>query len=141
MRGIEKIIIHCADTYASMDVGANEIRQWHLDRGWSDIGYHYVIRRNGVIETGRDLDDDGDVDEHVGAHALGHNAHSLGICLVGGKGNDGQPDCNFTLAQWESLGKLVSDLEARYPGADVIGHRDVSDKACPTFNAGAWWYG
>lgn len=143
MREITAIIIHCADTPASMDIGASEIRRWHVEgNGWKDIGYHYVIRRNGIIETGRDLDGDGDIDEEVGAHVAGHNATTIGICLVGGKGANGTPDCNFTVNQWDALERLVSDLTARYPGAEVKGHRDLDPgKACPTFDVPAWWAG
>lgn len=138
MRRIDALVIHASDTYPSMDIGVKEIRRWHLNRGWSDIGYHYVIRRNGLVETGRDIDGDGDVDEEIGAHALGHNKHTIGICMVGGKGQNNEPDCNFTRAQWRALDQLVTDLEIRYRGVKVFGHRDVSDKACPTFDADAW---
>lgn len=62
MRIIDTIIVHCSATKPSMDIGVEAIRQWHMNKGWSDIGYHYVIRRNGVVELGRDLDKDGDVD-------------------------------------------------------------------------------
>ena len=124
---IKKIIIHAADTPASMDIGAEEIRRWHVgDNGWRDIGYHYVIRRDGTLETGRD-------ELAPGAHAAGHNIGSIGICLVGGK-----PDCNFTSAQWACLDALVKDLAKRYPDSEVIGHRDVSDKPCPMFDVKAW---
>lgn len=127
MRAITKIIIHAADTPADMDIGAAEIRDWHVDdNGWRDIGYHYVIRRDGTLETGRD-------ELTPGAHAAGHNTGSVGVCLVGGK-----PDCNYTAAQWACLEALVRDLLGRYPGAEVIGHRDVSAKPCPMFDAKAW---
>lgn len=126
MREIDKIIIHCAYTPPSMDIGAAEIRQWHLARGWSDIGYHYVIRRNGEIEAGRAL-------QTIGAHAKGYNRHSIGVCLVGGK-----PDCNFTADQWESLHSLANELTAMHPGADLIGHNEVSPKSCPQFDVRAW---
>jgi len=84
MRIIDTVIVHCSATKPSMDIGVDVIRQWHMNKGWSDIGYHYVIRRNGAVELGRDLDKDGDVDEEIGAHAYGHNATSIGICLIGG---------------------------------------------------------
>ena len=72
-----------------MDIGVKEIRKWHVDENkWSDIGYHDVIRRNGAIETGRPL-------EKPGAHAKGHNQNAIGICLVGGKADDGGPEFNF----------------------------------------------
>ena len=59
MRKINLIVIHCSDTYARMDIGVNEIRQWHLQRGFNDIGYHYVIRRDGAIEQGRPIEKPG----------------------------------------------------------------------------------
>lgn len=131
MRDIRHIIIHCAFTPASMDIGAETIRRWHTEppRNWNDIGYHWVIRRDGAVEQGRE--------ERVsGAHALGRNHDSIGVCLVGGK-----PDCNFTRSQWESLSALVSAISRRYPDARVSGHRDHSGKDCPMFDAEAWWYG
>lgn len=134
---VEKVIIHAADTPAGMDVGVEEIRRWHVEgNGWSDIGYHYVIRRNGQIELGRDLDNDGDVEEHQGAHVYGHNLGTLGICMVGGK-----PDCNYTAAQWRSLAWLVRDILGRHglTVSDVYGHREFdSGKTCPQFDAPAW---
>jgi len=126
MRKINTIIIHAADTPANMDIGAAEIDRWHKERGWSGIGYHYVIRRDGSLEYGRP-------ESEQGAHAYGHNSDSIGVCMVGG-----MPDCNYTAAQWACMETLVSDLVRRYPDAEVIGHRDVSDKPCPMFDAKAW---
>jgi N-acetyl-anhydromuramyl-L-alanine amidase AmpD len=127
VRQINFVIIHCADTPADMDIGAEEIRRWHVEeRGFSDIAYHHVIRRDGTVEPGRD-------ERRIGAHAYGRNEDSIGVCMVGGK-----PDCNFTAAQWASLERLVRDLLARYPFATVIGHRDVSSKTCPNFDVFAW---
>lgn len=127
MRQINKLIIHCSDTPVSLDIGANEIRLWHTrDNGWSDIGYHYVIRRNGEIELGR-------AEETVGAHVLGHNYDSLGICLIGGR-----PEGDFTPEQWTSLESLIKELRCKYPDAAIHGHRDFSSKTCPTFDAQAW---
>lgn len=132
MREIDEIIIHCSDTPANMDCGRDEIDRWHKANGWSGIGYHYVIRRDGTIEDGRDI-------EMIGAHALGHNANSIGVCLIGGKGGSGKTDCNFTAAQWGALRILVSHLTSQYQGARVIGHRDVAAKACPCFDVRSWW--
>lgn len=141
MRKIDAAIIHCADTYPDMDIGVEEIRRWHVeDRGWKDVGYHYIIRRDGTLENGRDLDGDGDVLEEVGAHAMGFNAHSVGICLVGGKSRKTKgPDFNFTKAQMIKLHALVSILRDMFPGIEVIGHRDVSGKACPSFDAKSYF--
>lgn len=139
-RRIDMIVVHCSWTPPSADIGAHEIRQWHVDgNGWSDIGYHYVICRNGEVETGRDLDGDGDVLEEVGAHAFGFNAHSVGICLVGGKGEDGGDETNFTEAQYLSLKGLLRELGWKCPGAQILGHNDLTDaKTCPTFDVKAW---
>jgi N-acetyl-anhydromuramyl-L-alanine amidase AmpD len=142
-RKINKIVIHCSDTYPDMDIYAEDIRSWHVKRGWSDIGYHYVIPRDGVIEIGRDLDGDGETDEHIGAHALGHNKSSLGICMVGGKARPGKLQANFTRLQWKSLAELVGVLRGRYDieASNVIGHNEVSNKSCPGFDVRAWMEG
>jgi N-acetylmuramoyl-L-alanine amidase len=132
-RGIDKIVIHCSDTPESMDIGVADIRRWHTDQppfgnGWDDIGYHYVIRRDGTVEAGRDED-------VPGAHVVGYNAHSIGICLVGGRGDGG-----YTGDQWAHLYLLVNDLLTRYPAAAVLGHRDLDPrKACPQFDVSEWW--
>lgn len=129
---INKIVIHCADTFADMDIGAKEIDQWHRQRGWSQIGYHYVIRRSGEIEKGRP-------ESTPGAHVAGHNTGSIGICLVGGKARGRENPCNFTRQQWSALENLVRILTLEYPQAEVLGHTDLdAGKSCPTFNVKAW---
>lgn len=129
---IKYIIVHCAATKPSQDIGVEEIRRWHLERGFKDIGYHYVIRRDGSIESGRP-------EWNVGAHAKGYNASSLGVCLVGGLDNEGRPEPNYTPQQWSSLYRLVRDLHNRCPNADIIGHNNVAAKDCPCFDVRAWW--
>lgn len=131
MRLITKVIIHCAATKPSMDIGASEIKKWHLDRGWKDIGYHYVIRRNGDIENGIAV-------SLVGSHTKGHNANSIGICLVGGINDKGEPESNFTKAQWATLERLVRILKVDFPHATVHGHREFAAKACPSFDVQEW---
>lgn len=84
MRYINEIIIHCSDTKEGLDFNANDIDRWHKQKGWKRIGYHYVILLNGTIEQGREL-------EAVGAHTKGHNAHSIGICYIGGLDKNGKP--------------------------------------------------
>lgn len=139
MREINSIIVHCSDTYEYMDIGAEEIRKWHVeDNGWDDVGYHYVIKRDGTLEDGRDLDNDGNIDEEIGAHAYGFNSDSLGVCLIGGKGRkDDGPEANFTMAQYYTLVQLINRLRAKYNNPKLMGHRDVSGKACPSFNVQA----
>ena len=140
MRRIDKIIIHCAATRPSTDVGVKEIREWHTlpkprGNGWSDIGYHGVIRRDGTLESGRPMD-------QAGAHTSGHNANSIGICLVGGVKEDGKtPEANFTPEQWVTLERVVKDLVKKYPGATVHGHNEFAAKACPSFDVKKWWAG
>ena len=129
MRPIKRIFIHCADTPPSMDIGAAEIRRWHIEeRKWKDIGYHKVIRRDGTVEDGRP-------ESEVGAHAVGHNADSLAVCLVGGKGRDGKAECNFTLRQWVALDAVIANWLATYPLVTVHGHNEVEPgKSCPGFS-------
>jgi len=136
MREIKKIIIHCAATRPGMDVGVREIRDWHVKgNGWADIGYHYVIRRNGALEAGRPL-------ELAGAHTAGHNADSIGVCLVGGVAEDGKTaENNFTAAQWNRLQSLVHVLRRRFHNAAVHGHNEFCGRACPSFDVRAWLEG
>ncbi len=130
-RPIDKIVVHCSATPATRDIGSDEIRTWHLSRGWNDIGYHYVIRRDGTVEPGRP-------EVKVGAHARGLNHTSIAICLIGGQSVKGVPQYNFTQAQMRMLIGCVKDLQARYPRAKVHGHNEFSEKACPTFDVRVW---
>lgn len=133
MRRIDWIVIHCAYTPSDMDIGVAEIRRWHKARGFRDVGYHFVVRRDGQVERGRP-------EEEIGAHALGYNHNSIGICMVGGKaaGDEGI-DCNFTRHQWGALESLVQGLKEKYQHAVIRGHRDLARRGCPTFDAEAWW--
>lgn len=128
------IAIHAADTYAYMDIGLAEIDQWHRDKGWSSCGYHYVIRRDGTLETGREM-------YSMGAHVKGYNHESIGICMAGGRATDGGPEDNFTTAQYHTLRAVLRQLVRLFPGAAVLGHRNFPNvtKACPCFNVGDWW--
>lgn len=132
-RTIENIVIHCSATKPNQDIGSKEIRSWHLANGWKDIGYHFVIRRNGKIELGRSLD-------VRGAHVRGHNAASIGVCYVGGVDENMNPEDNRTAEQLRSMELLVSLLWAMFPDADVLGHCDFPGvtKACPSFDVKTW---
>ena len=125
MRSINKIIIHCSDTPPSMtEVDVAMIDEWHKAKGWDEIGYHYVIRRTGLVEEGRDL-------EIIGAHCKGHNTGSIGICLVGGR--HGLFD--FNNRQMHALERLVRDLKDSIEGGvSVHGHNTFSTKECPCFD-------
>lgn len=127
------IAVHCAATRASQDIGETEIAAWHKARGWQDIGYNIVIRRDGIIEIGRPLD-------YRGAHVQGYNDSALGICLVGGINDAGQPADNFTAAQKDSLVVALEFCRRYARGALIRGHRDFPGvrKACPSFDVRAW---
>ncbi|CAN8138991.1 N-acetylmuramoyl-L-alanine amidase [uncultured Thiomicrorhabdus sp.] len=129
MREINTLVIHCSATKASMDIGVDEITEWHRNRGFFTIGYHFVIRRDGTIENGRMID-------KMGAHAKGHNRDSFGICMVGGLDDKGKPENNYTAEQWSSLSKLTRELYDHYPIRTIVGHRDLPkvNKACPCFD-------
>lgn len=122
--------LHCSDTPPSMHVGEVEIRRWHLERGWADIGYNIVIRRSGRTEIGRPLD-------YRGAHVAGFNHRALGICLVGGRAeNSTAPEDNFTPRQFDALADTLRFCWWIWPGARVVGHREFPGvaKACPVFS-------
>lgn len=132
-RKITHIIVHCSDsTFGDVEL----IDSWHKERGWSGIGYHNVILNgyrnkwdfnefeNGYIENGRDL-------EKVGAHCIGHNKNSIGICLIGEK--------MFTYEQLTSLIGLLYEFMDKYniPAENVLGHYETekaNGKTCPNFN-------
>lgn len=128
----EHIIIHCSATPVTMDIGARDIDRWHRQRGWRKIGYHLVIKRNGDIEEGRELDE-------IGAHCRGLNSTSIGVCLVGGVDAEGEPENNFSEKQWASLEECLNDLLLPYPFAEISGHNEHSSKACPSFDVKKWW--
>jgi len=127
MRLINKIIIHCADTPDGADFDVDDIREWHVnERGWSDVGYHYIILLDGTIQKGRE-------DSVNGAHVQGHNSTSVGICYIGG----GNSLDTRTTPQKVSLVHLISVLKRMYNNAEVLGHRDFDGvtKECPCFDA------
>ena len=128
MRAINKIIIHCSATPEGKDYTVYDITRWHKERGFKDIGYHYVIYRDGTIHDGRDV-------KLVGAHCTGQNANSIGICYIGGVAIDGKtPKDTRTPAQKTALLNLIRTLKVKYPGAKVHGHREFANKACPSFD-------
>lgn len=125
------VVVHSSATPPSMDIGRAEIDRWHRQRGWLMIGYHYVIRRDGEVELGRPVMD-------PGAHALGYNSESIGICLVGGVDDDHKPDDNFTDEQHESLVHLHKTLTMQFPEAEWVGHNELADTSCPSFDVQEW---
>ena len=128
MRKINLIIVHCSATQEGKDFTVDDITRWHKARGFKTIGYHFVIYRDGSIHKGRDVSE-------IGAHCVGHNANSIGVCYIGGLAADGKtPKDTRTDAQKSSLRELVAKLKAEYPGITVHGHNEFANKACPCFD-------
>ena len=117
MRSIDQIIVHCSATREGQHVTVQQIRQWHLQRKFADIGYHYVVYLDGTVHKGRPLE------------------NSIGICYVGGLDRNGQPKDTRTAAQKAALLSLIRELRQRFPRATVHGHREFAAKACPCFDA------
>lgn len=128
MRKINEIIVHCTATKPKVDWGVKEIRNCHVnDKGFADIGYHFVIRLNGYVERGRSV-------YRAGAHCVGHNRHSIGVCYVGGLDQSGEPSDTRTPAQKKALRELLTELVQAYH-CPIHGHNEYSSKGCPCFNA------
>ena len=120
-RSINEIIIHCSASKPSTT--RDDIRKWHKQRGWSDIGYHYVIESDGAIKTGRSIN-------KAGAHCKGFNEYSIGICLVGG--DDGMKMHKFTAKQKAGLNTLIEGLFMSYGRLPITPHNAYNKhKTCP----------
>lgn len=128
-RTIDKIIVHCTATPPYMNATVSDIRRWHKQQGWSDIGYHYVIYLDGSVHEGRDIN-------IAGAHCSGYNQNSIGVVYVGGVDEDNKtPKDTRTPEQRKALLNLLKELKSIYPKAKIYGHRNFSTKACPSFDA------
>lgn len=127
MRKIDKIILHCSATKEGRHFTVDDINAWHIARGFAKIGYHYVIYLDGSVHEGRS-------ESLIGAHCLGQNATSVGVCYIGGLDTDGKPKDTRTDAQKKALVELVEKLKSRFPEAKVYGHNEFAAKACPCFN-------
>jgi len=129
LRKINKIIIHCTATIEGKEYSVDTIRQWHLQRGFKDVGYHYIIHLDGTIETGRPI-------QQIGAHCRGQNKNSIGICYVGGLDTQLNAKDTRTQEQKESLHKLINDLMKQYNLTynDVYTHNHFANKDCPCFS-------
>lgn len=130
---VSKIILHCSATPEGKAFTVDDIRRWHTSpvasggRGWKDIGYHYVVHLDGSVHPGRP-------EGIPGAHCLGQNNCSIGVCYIGGLASDGKTFKDTrTAAQKEAIDRLVKELLRRYPGATVHGHNEFAPKACPCF--------
>ena len=127
-RNIKEIIVHCTATPEGRPVTINEITNWHKQRGFSTIGYHYVVMLDGSVQNGRDVN-------VSGAHCTNHNSISIGVCYVGGCDKNMNAKDTRTDAQKRALLDLLKRLRTMYPTAKIYGHRDFANKACPSFDA------
>lgn len=131
MRDIKEIIVHCTATREGQSHTLSDVTLWHKNRGFRTIGYHYLVLLDGTVKRGR-------AEHEIGAHCLGKNATSIGVCYVGGLAADGKtPKDTRTPAQKAALRSLIKELRSRYPAATVHGHKEFAAKACPCFNAAA----
>lgn len=132
MRKITLIVVHCSATRCNQDYTVQQLFHDHVEvNHWRFIGYHYYIRRNGKLEETRPL-------ERMGAHAKGHNAHSIGICYEGGLNEQGHYADTRTEAQKKTMASLIVRLKQQFPTiVNIVGHRDLPgvQKACPCFDA------
>lgn len=140
MRPINEIIVHCTATQPkwmgdhSTREKVAEVCRWHMqDRGWKNIGYHFLIDRDGTLAEGRPLD-------QVGAHTQGHNTGTIGVSLFGGFGSSATDKFseNFTPEQDKALRALIKHLSSMYKITKVSGHNEYAAKACPSFNVPKW---
>lgn len=128
MRSITLIVIHCSAVRPGQQSSLEDIDRWHRARGWKSCGYHFVVRRNGTVETGRPV-------EQVGAHCQYHNKYSIGICYEGGLDEAGKPADTRTPKQKLALRQLLNQLHSQFPKALVVGHHDLNPmKECPCFD-------
>ena len=132
MRHIDSIFIHCSATPDGRDVTVEQIRKMHLKNGWNDIGYHFVIYRDGSVLPGRPI-------SQIGAHAKGYNTGSIGICYIGGMNKENTKAADTrTPAQQESLIWLVKELIRTFGTMKIYGHNQVAAKSCPCFDVPSW---
>ena len=130
---VKYIVIHCSATFPGQPCNAEIIDRWHRERGFTMIGYHYVVMPDGEVEHGRPLFCQG---AHVGSC---YNPASIGVCYVGGIDSEGRCADTRTEAQKSSLLRLLAWLKRKFPNSRIVGHRELNKgKACPCFDATAY---
>ena len=126
MRKLDRIILHCTATPEGRHVDVDTIRNWHKMRGWSDVGYHFIIYIDGSVHVGRAV-------EKTGAHVAGHNATTIGVVYVGGTDAAGNAKDTMNAAQETAFVNLVKHLRDQYGPLTLHGHNEYAAKACPSF--------
>ena len=137
MRKLDRIILHCTATPEGRHVDVDTIRVWHKARGWSDVGYHFIIYIDGSVHSGRDV-------SKTGAHVAGHNATTIGVVYVGGTDAAGKAKDTMNAAQETAFVNLVKHLRDEYGPLTLHGHNEYAAKACPSFKVKdkfAWFVG
>lgn len=127
-RPVNLLVIH--HSVSPNETTVAEIRRWHLEKGWADIGYHWVIDGSGVLVPGRAL-------KQPGAHVAGHNTHSFGLCVTGDNTVEGR---KWTAQQAMTLATFLGWFRVFFPLAEVVGHRDLhgAKTLCPGVDIRAW---
>lgn len=130
LKEVKYLVVHCTATRLSQRVSVEDIDRWHKAQGWSGIGYHWYVDRDGHIFPGRS-------EREAGAHVIGYNHCSIGICYEGGLDEQGNSADTRTPAQKAALLFIIKDLKQSYPNAVILGHRDFPGvhKDCPCFDA------
>jgi N-acetylmuramoyl-L-alanine amidase len=135
MTRITHIVVHYTATFPDQPVTREIVDRWHRERGWSGIGYHWLVTRDGVVEAGRP--------EHVtGAHVANRNTGTIGVCWAGGLDRASGPNVgvkNMTPVQERALVSLLREIKARHPQAEIVGHKDLAATLCPGFDVRSWW--
>jgi len=126
VRKLDRIILHCTATPEGRHVDVDTIRVWHKARGWSDVGYHFIIYIDGSVHSGRDV-------SKTGAHVAGHNATTIGVVYVGGTDAAGKAKDTMNAAQETAFVNLVKHLRDEYGPLTLHGHNEYAAKACPSF--------
>ena len=128
------IVVHTTATPEGRDLDVKAIDRMHRDRGFTGIGYHFIIKLDGTVQLGRPQ-------EMVGAHVEGHNSNSVALSYIGGVTAEGKAKDTRTPAQVVAMTDLIRDLMKEYPNATVLGHRDFPKvrKDCPCFDVRTWW--
>ena len=144
---LQYLVIHCTATPEGREVSADAIRHWHTDpvskggRGWKQVGYTDMIHLDGRVERLVKNNEDANVDPwEMTNGAKGYNAISRHIVYVGGvDANDVKKAVDTrTPAQKEALKRYVLDFHKRFPKVKIIGHNQVANKACPSFDVPKW---
>ena len=128
MRRITMIVLHCSGVMPNVHQDISVIDNYHRKNGWNGVGYHAYVRRDGTVQHGRPL-------WQVGAHVVGHNKHSIGICYEGGLDSAGRAADTRTPQQVRAVRELVERYHAYFPEAVIVGHHDLDpSKPCPCFD-------